>query len=162
MDQQELREWEHRCIQEEPPWCTASCPLHVDVRAFVGQLARSEPAEALKVLRRTMPVPGILGRICDAPCEKDCKRSEAGQAIRIGALERACVCQDAEAQKLLPLPARGKRVAIGGSGLSSLAAAWDCLRKGYGVTIFEPGARAGASLAAGYPDLLPGRWWKGK
>ena len=35
MDQKELREWEARCIQEEPPACRAGCPLGVDARAFV-------------------------------------------------------------------------------------------------------------------------------
>lgn len=157
MDQQELRRREDQCIQDELPWCAAACPLHIDVRAFVGHLARSDRKEALGTLRRTMPLPNILGRICDAPCEEHCKRSEAGEAIRIGALERYCVCQGSEPQKLLPLPPRGKRIAIAGSGLSSLAAAWDCLRKGYGVCIFEPGKRPGGSLAEGYPDLLP---WK--
>lgn len=155
MDQQELRQREEKCIQEEPPWCSAACPLHVDARAFIAHLARDDAAEALKVLLRTMPLPNILGRICDAPCEARCKRSEAGETIRIGALERFCVSQDAEPQKLFVLPSRGKRVAIGGSGLSSLAAAWDCLRKGYGVRIFEPGESPGEALALCYPDLLP-------
>jgi NADPH-dependent glutamate synthase beta subunit-like oxidoreductase len=155
MDQQELRQREEQCIQDEPPWCSAACPLHVDARAFIGHLARDDAAEALKVLRRTMPLPSILGRICDAPCEAPCKRSDAGEAIRIGALERFCVCQDAKPQKLFVLPSRGRRVAIGGSGLSSLAVAWDCLRKGYGVRVFEPGEKPGEVLALGYPDLLP-------
>ncbi len=155
MDQQELRQLEDRCIQEEPPWCTATCPLHVDVRAFVGQLARGNGAEALGTLRKVMPLPNILGRICDAPCEERCKRSEAGQAIRIGALERFCVRQEAEPQRLFTLPARDKLIAVAGSGLSSLAVAWDCLRKGYSVRVFEPGKTPGVSLAEGYPDLLP-------
>ena len=43
------------------------------------------------MLRKTMPFAGILGRICDHPCELRCKRRECGEAIRIGALERACV-----------------------------------------------------------------------
>lgn len=157
MDQQELRQREEQCIQDEPPWCSAACPLHVDVRAFVGCLAREDETGALKVLERTMPLPGILGRVCDAPCEVPCKRSCAGEVIRIGALERFCVCRrgSAETQKLFLLPPRGKRVAIGGSGLSSLAAAWDCLRKGYGVRVFEPRERPGEALARRYPDLLP-------
>jgi len=157
MDQQELRRLENQCIQEEPPWCSAACPLHIDVRAFVGQMARGDWAESLKTLRRTMPLPNILGRICDAPCEERCKRSEAGEAIRIGALERACVGQDADPQKLLLLPAKGKRIAIVGSGLSSLTTAWDCLRKGYGVCAFEPGKRPAEHLADRYAGLLPWR-----
>lgn len=51
MDQKALRELEYRCIQEEPPWCTAACPLHVDARAFAGHMAQERWADAWKVLR---------------------------------------------------------------------------------------------------------------
>jgi len=154
MDQQELRRLENQCIQEESPECTAACPLHIDVRAFVGHIARGDWIESLKTLRKTMPLPNILGRICDAPCEGRCKRSEAGGAIRIGALEKACIRQHAEPQKLFLLPPKGKRVAIIGSGLSSLTVAWDCMRKGYSVHIFEPGRIPGKHLCEHYPDSL--------
>jgi hypothetical protein len=82
MDQQELRALEHRCIQEEAPECTAACPIHVDGRAFVGHVAKGEWPKAWKVLRKTMPFPGILGRICDAPCRLRCKRGRPATPSR--------------------------------------------------------------------------------
>ena len=155
MDQQELRELEYHCIQEEPPWCTAACPLHVDARAFVGHVAGDRWTDAWKVLRKHMPLPGILGRICDAPCQASCKRGDAGDAIRIGPLERACVQTEPPPWRVLPLPAKGKDVAVAGSGLSSLTAAWDLVRKGYAVTVFEAQERPGASLLRLGPQQLP-------
>ncbi len=155
MDQQALRQMEKRCIQEEPPWCTAACPLHVDVRALAGHIGSGRWEEAWMLLRRHMPLPGILGRICDAPCQEPCKRNEAGGAIRIGALERACVQTDAPVVRIQTLPAKGKRVAVAGSGLSSLSAAWDLVRKGYAVTVFEARDRTGAPLRQLASDLLP-------
>jgi glutamate synthase (NADPH) small chain len=155
MDQQELRRLENQCIQENLPECTAACPLHIDIRAFIGQIAQGNWAESLKVLRRTMPLTNILGRICDAPCEQRCKRREAGEAIRIGALEKACVKQKAVRQRTQRLPAKGQRVAVAGSGLSSLTVAWDCIRKGYGVRIFEPGRALGELLRNQYSGILP-------
>ena len=74
MEQDTLREWEHKCIQEEPPECTAACPIHVDARLFVKEMGRGDREAAFKVLARTMPFPGILARICDHPCELKCKR----------------------------------------------------------------------------------------
>lgn len=147
MEQQELHRLENQCIQENPPECTAACPLHIDVRSFIGQMARGNLSESLKVLRKTMPLPNILGRICDAPCEERCKRQEAGEAIRIGALEKACVRQKTASQRMVLLPIKGKRIAVVGSGLSSLTAAWDCLRKGYIVRIFETGEGPGRAFA---------------
>lgn len=155
MDQHELRKLENQCIQEESPECTAACPLHIDVRAFVGHLARGDWVESLKTLRKTMPLPNILGRICDAPCEDRCKRAEIGESIRIGALERVCVSQKAAPHRLFLLPANGKRVAVVGSGLSSLTVAWDCMRKGYSVRVYEPGKNLGEHLGVLYSRQLP-------
>jgi glutamate synthase (NADPH/NADH) small chain len=154
MDQQGLRMLEHRCIQEEAPECTAACPIHVDGRAFVGHVAEGEWPEAWKVLRKTMPFPGILGRICDAPCRRRCKRGEAGDPIQIGDLERACVATPPPAGRIQPLPRKGKTVAVIGSGLSGLTAAWDLVRKGYSIRIFEPGSRLGGPLRATPPHRL--------
>lgn len=154
MDQTELRQWEQRCIQEEPPECTAACPLHVDVRALNGHLREGRWDDGWQILSRTMPLAGILGRICDAPCETRCKRNEAGGAIRIGALERACVNQAGGGYRIVPLPAKHKTIAVIGSGLSSLTVAWDLVRKGYKLTLFEPGPEPGAGLAARHADRL--------
>ncbi|MBU2551881.1 MAG: 4Fe-4S dicluster domain-containing protein [Proteobacteria bacterium] len=154
MDQEELRRLEYQCIQDEPPWCRAACPLHVDARAFAGHMARGNWDEAWKVLRRTMPLPGILGRVCDAPCRDRCKRSEAGDPIEIGALERFCVSRPSPRQRIQPLPAKDSKVAVIGSGLSGLTAAWDLSGKGYPVEVFEPGPRPAARLLERYPGLL--------
>jgi glutamate synthase (NADPH/NADH) small chain len=146
MDQLELRKWEDRCIQECAPECTATCPIHVDARAFVGSIARGDWTDALKVLNKTMPFPGILGRICDAPCQVECLRGKAGDPIQIGGLERTCVVSTTYEQRVQVLPGRDKKVAVLGSGLSSLTAARDLLRKGYDVTLFEPSDELGGRL----------------
>ena len=61
MDQKQLRALEFKCIQEEPAECVATCPLHVDARTFVGLTSRGQWDEAWKILRKTMPFPGIPG-----------------------------------------------------------------------------------------------------
>ncbi|MFH0994674.1 MAG: 4Fe-4S dicluster domain-containing protein [Pseudomonadota bacterium] len=155
MDQKELRFLENRCIQEEPPECLAACPIHVDARAFLGHMARGASLEAWKVLRKTMPFPGILARVCDAPCRDRCKRGKVGQAIEIGRLERACVTTPAPKQRVLALPKKEKRIAITGSDLDSLTAAWDLSRKGYGIILFESGEQFGGCLLAIPEAILP-------
>ncbi|MDA8140212.1 MAG: 4Fe-4S dicluster domain-containing protein [Desulfobacteraceae bacterium] len=156
MEQSDLKQWEQRCIQEEPPECTAACPLHVDARAFVRHVRDGRWREAWQTLARTMPLAGVLGRICDAPCQARCKRGEVGDAIRIGALERVCVAQAQENYRFTPLPSKGQRIAILGSGLSSLTAAWDLIRKSYGVTLYDAGDRPGAALQAQHAPILSG------
>ncbi len=153
MEKSELQDWEYKCIQEEPPQCTAGCPIHVDARLFVKQVSREEWDDAFKTLSKTMPFPKIVGRICDHPCEPVCKRGEAGEPISIGALERACIETTREKVKGVMLSRKKLRVAVIGSGLSSLTVAWDLLRKGYQLTIFEPGGRLGGTLWE-YPETL--------
>jgi glutamate synthase (NADPH/NADH) small chain len=155
MDQRELRELEDRCIQEDAPECTAACPLHVDARAFVGLMMRDQWEDARRVLHKTMPLPSILGRICDAPCQKKCLRGKVGDPIQIGALERVCVTLTEQEQRVQSLPGRDKKVAVVGSGLSSLTAAHDLARKGYAVTLFEPTDELGGRLLEIHEALLP-------
>ncbi len=155
MDKARLEEFEHRCIQEEPAECVAACPLHVDARTLCIEMARGAWPEAWKVLRKSMPLPAILGRICDHPCEIRCKRRERGDPIRVGALERACVQTPELPGKTLPMPRRDKRVAIIGSGFVALTAAYDLARKGYPVTVVDPAERVGGPLVHFPPAELP-------
>lgn len=155
MDQKELRELEKQCIQEEAPECVAACPIHVDVRTFIQDIQKGEWHGAWKTLQKTMPFPSILGRICDAPCRERCKRREVGDPIDIHELERACVSRPGPAFRIPPIPRKGAHVAVVGSGLSSLTTAWDLLRKGYAVEIFEPSEQPGSGLRNVPPHVLP-------
>ena len=76
MEQIELRALEDKCIQEYPPTCTATCPLHVDVRALAAAAGRGDFTAARAVLQRVLPFPGIISRVCDQPCAAVCKRSD--------------------------------------------------------------------------------------
>lgn len=154
MDQEHLRTLERACVQEQPPRCLAACPIHVDARALCGHAAKGDWNAAWKVLHRTMPLPGLLARLCHAPCQESCLRARAGDGIRIGLLERAVVSQPAPAQRLIPLPAKDSYVAVLGSGLSGLTLAWDLIRKGYGVTIIDPGEQLGQTLVGEHPGLI--------
>ena len=63
MEQSELREPEHLCIQEEWACCRAACPLHIDARSLCQALAEGDVNKARTILEKTMPIAGILGRI---------------------------------------------------------------------------------------------------
>jgi Fe-S oxidoreductase len=147
MDQQTLRQWESRCIQEEQPYCQAACPLGVDVRAMLDRLAAGEADAARKVLERGLPLPGLLGLACEAPCEAACKRREAGEALAIGRLERFLVTHARPGGKPMKLPGRGLSAVILGRGPAALVCAWDLLRKGHGATLYSLGRPLGGVLA---------------
>lgn len=155
MEQAQLRAWESLCIQEQPAWCVAACPLHVDARAFLARAANGDWAAARKILERTMPFPGILGRICDHPCQAVCKRGEAGGAVEIAAVERACVGLAGLQSKPLVLPQKSFRVAVLGAGLAGMTVAWDLARKGFAVALHCARDHVGGGLAERYAGRVP-------
>ena len=91
MDQKRLREIEARCTQESPARCRAACPFDLDVRLFMARMAEGKTGEARKLLERHLPLPGIMARICDAPCEHVCLRRDLGGSIAMHGLELACM-----------------------------------------------------------------------
>lgn len=155
MEKNELMEWEDKCIQEEPPECTASCPLHIDVRLFVKNMGLGDWDAAYKVLCKAMPFPGIMGRICDHPCELKCKRGEVEEPIAIGALERKCVKNVHGKKKVQLLPKKDTHIAVLGAGLAGLTTAFELLKKGFFVTLFEKSNRLGGNLWDIPEYLLP-------
>ncbi|MCD4689123.1 MAG: 4Fe-4S dicluster domain-containing protein, partial [Desulfuromonadaceae bacterium] len=155
MEKEQRIAWEAKCTQDEPPACSSSCPLHIDVRQFMQQLADGDNKAAYQTLKKTMPFPGILGRICDHPCEAACRREEAGEALAIGSLERFCVEQYGAPDPVKPLPAKSKKVAVLGAGLAGLTAALDLLSKGIRVAIYEQDQQLGSALHSYSEQVLP-------
>ncbi|MBP1753297.1 MAG: aldehyde dehydrogenase, iron-sulfur subunit [Geobacteraceae bacterium] len=155
MEKNELVAWEYKCIQEESPECTSACPLHVDARLLLKEIQKGDWDAAYKVLNKTMPFPGILGRICDHPCEERCKRGPVGGPIAIGALERLCVEKHTGRKRVQLLPRKNHRIAVLGAGLAGVTAAWDLLKKGFVVSVFESGDRLGGSLWDLSEQMLP-------
>ncbi|MFC2031517.1 NAD(P)-binding protein [Chloroflexota bacterium] len=135
------------------PPCKEACPAHIDVQGYVALIGQGKHAEALALVRRTIPFPGVIGRVCDHPCEPACNRSEYDQPIAICSLKRFVADLEDEPA---PLPAiearRDQTVAIVGAGPAGLTAAHDLAVLGYGVTIYEALPVAGGMLAVGIPD----------
>lgn len=156
MDHKQLRELEAKCIQECPPACITSCPVHVDVRLFVAEMKAGNFDGAFDIYRKNVPFPGIIGRICDHPCQNACKRGEVGDAICVADLEKACVQMSKVTPKRITiLSKKDKRVALVGGGLSSLAAAVELAGKGHPVVVFEAKNRLGGSLWEIPEEVLP-------
>ncbi len=153
MDQAGLRKLEAQCVQEEPPSCTAECPLHVDARTFCTLMNEGNWSKAWGILTRTLPLPGVLSRLCHGPCMDACLRSKKGGAINLPALERFCAVQVTKPVRSIPMPAKGKRVCVLGGGLAGLSAASDLVRKGIKVVLHS--SKPGLELAEADSSPLP-------
>jgi len=131
--------------------CKLACPAHLDAQGYVALIANGRYKEALDLIRERMPLPSVVGRVCQAPCETECKRQKLDDPVAICALKRF-VADLSTPDAPRPLPRiRKEKIAVIGSGPAGLSAAYDLVRMGYGVTIFEALPVAGGMLAVGVP-----------
>ncbi len=109
--------------------------------------------EALEVITKTLPLPGVIGRICPHPCEEKCRRGGVDEPIAICALKRFAADQiDLNDLPLPDITPRDEKVAIIGAGPAGLTAAYFLAKDGFKVTIFEALPVAGGMLRVGIPD----------
>ncbi len=155
MDQDGLHQLEEQCIQEHTPACSATCPARVDVRGICSEIEKSDFPAALKLLRKTIPFPGIISRICDEPCRSACVRKNAGESVAIAQLERSCVEFGGPPASLPYIPKRDNYLAVIGGGLFGLTAACDLAKKGYEITIFEKKDNIGGAIRSISDEVLP-------
>jgi NADH-quinone oxidoreductase subunit F len=143
-----------RAIISSP--CQHTCPIGQDVPCYIGLIAQGRFGEAVELVRRENPLPGICGRVCTAPCEEKCRSGAGGgDAISIRALKRFLADHErAKGPALTPPapPPRAEQVAVVGSGPAGLTCAYYLALEGYRVTILESLPVAGGMLATGIPD----------
>lgn len=141
--------------------CQWACPAHTDVPEYIRLIAQGRFTDAYLVNRRSNVFPGILGRVCDRPCEPACRRGRVEEKpVAICRLKRVAADHKEEYRDRLPaIPAikNGKKIACIGAGCASLTVANDLMPLGYEVTIFEQFAVAGGLMRTNIPSFrLPG------
>ena len=106
---------------------------------------------------RSNVFPGILGRVCDRPCEPACRRGRIDkEPVAICRLKRvAADLKDDIAERLPKVPAvkNGKRIACIGAGPASLTVARDLAVIGYDVTVFDSGTKPGGMVRTQIPKF---------
>jgi heterodisulfide reductase subunit A-like polyferredoxin len=131
--------------------CGLTCPAHINVQGYVALIGAGKYKESLSLIWENLPLPGVLGRICPHPCEKECNRKDLDKPVAICELKRFIADQIKE----IPIQkeeAKEERVAIVGSGPAGLTAAAYLAQKGYPVTIFEALPVVGGMLHTGIPS----------
>jgi NADPH-dependent glutamate synthase beta subunit-like oxidoreductase/ferredoxin len=137
--------------------CQWACPAHTDVPEYIRLIAQGRFTEAYMVNRQSNVFPGILGRVCDRPCEPACRRGRIEQKpVAICRLKRVAADHRDDVSGRLPKIPRvknGKRVALVGGGCASLTVANDLMPLGYEVTIFEQYGEPGGLMRTNIPSF---------
>jgi heterodisulfide reductase subunit A-like polyferredoxin len=132
--------------------CGLTCPAHINVQGYVALIGAGKYSEALSLIRENLPLPGVLGRICPHPCEKECNRKDLDHPIAICELKRFVSDQVKTGISIQKEEVKEERVAVVGSGPAGLTASAFLAQKGYPVTIFEALPVIGGMLYTGIPS----------
>lgn len=146
-----------RCLNCKHRPCVSGCPVNIAIPDFIQCMAEGRFEDAYQVIAKTSALPAVCGRVCpqETQCESKCVRGIKGEPVAIGRLERfAADYHNAHSKaEKVNIKQNGKRVAIIGSGPSSLTCAGDLALMGYGVTVFEALHIAGGVLVYGIPEF---------
>ena len=135
--------------------CQWACPAHTDVPEYIRLIAQGRFTDAYLLNRHSNVFPGILGRVCDRPCEPACRRGRVeSKPVAICRLKRvAADLRDDVSGRLPKIPKlkNGRRIACIGAGCASLTVANDLMPLGYEVTIFEQYGEPGGLMRTNIP-----------
>ena len=120
-------------------------------------IAQGDFSGAYMENRKSNIFPGILGRVCDRPCEPACRRGRVEEKpVAICRLKRVAADNRDDITAMLPTApetSNGKKVALIGAGCASLAVANDLAPLGYEVTIFEALKTTGGLMRTNIPQF---------
>jgi formate dehydrogenase beta subunit len=137
--------------------CQWACPAHTPVPEYIRLIAQGRFTDAYMANRRSNVFPGILGRVCDRPCEPACRRGRVEEEpVAICRLKRVAADHRDDVTELLPKkPAQtnGKKIALIGAGPASLTVANDLAPLGYECTVFEGMHRPGGLMLSNIPSF---------
>ncbi len=135
--------------------CQTNCPAYMDIPLMNRLLASGQVEEALRVVKKDIALPAVLGRICPAPCERAGRRRQVDTAVSICMLKRYSADDDLDRPStFMPdkTPSNGKRIGILGTGPAGLSAAYFLLQKGYACVLYDKNPLPGGALRYAIPD----------
>jgi len=144
------------CHRAATPPCTAACPGGLNVWRYVNLAVVGRFEEALEVVRKTTPFAGVLGYVCTRPCEANCERGNIDMPVAIRSIKAFLADYEMKAGRKKTTPVKktkNDKVAIVGAGPAGLSCAYDLIRQGYPVTVFESSSKAGGLMRWGIPEF---------
>ena len=143
--------------------CQWGCPTQTNIPEYIRLIAQGQYTEAYLLNRESNVFPGILGRVCDRPCEPVCRRARVDvdhlrweEPVAICRLKRvAGDLKDDFKDFLPPVPGKknGKKIACIGAGCASLTVANDLLPLGYEIDVFESLHKMGGLIRSNIPKF---------
>ncbi|MEM1588302.1 MAG: FAD-dependent oxidoreductase [Candidatus Bathyarchaeia archaeon] len=135
--------------------CQHACPVNLNIPGYISLIKEGRIEDAYKLIKQRLPFPSICGRVCHAPCEKKCRRSQIDEPMAIKYLKKFVADWAIEKNITYTPPILKKKntkVAVIGAGPAGLTCAYYLAIYGYDVVVFESSNAAGGILRWGIPE----------
>ena len=137
--------------------CQYACPAHTSVPEYIRLIGQGKYDEAFHINWISNVFPGVLGRICDRPCEPACRRTRVEETpVAICRLKRVTSDykdKSTEFRPDVPAEKNGKKIALIGGGPASLTVARDLLPLGYEIDLYDDQSKAGGFIRTQVPSF---------
>ncbi|MCZ6722890.1 MAG: FAD-dependent oxidoreductase [Gammaproteobacteria bacterium] len=135
-----------------PAPCQVACPIGTDAPSYIGYIWEGKFDEAFEAITATNPFSSICGRVCDAPCEPACRRTDSDGPLQIRNLKRFVMEKLGASWEPQPVAVtRSESIAIVGAGPAGLTAAQQLAEAGFSVHVYEMTDRLGGMMIWGIP-----------
>lgn len=145
-----------RCVQ--CGMCHDSCPAHMHAPEYIRAIWEQDLEEAVRQIYRTNPFAHVCGRVCTRRCESACSIGVRGEPVAIRWLKRYAM-DNVSHERIRAIVGEqrsdfisGCKVAIVGAGPAGLTAAFDLVRNGHQVTVYEAMPEPGGMMRYGIPS----------
>jgi formate dehydrogenase (NADP+) beta subunit len=138
--------------------CQFACPAHTPVPEYIRLISEKRYTDAYMLNWVSNVFPGVLGRVCDRPCEPACRRGRVEkEPVAICRLKRVCADnRDLGVMARFPAIPRkknGKKIALIGGGPASLTVARDLLPLGYEIDLYDDQEKGGGFMRSQLPSF---------
>lgn len=129
--------------------CEYNCPIKIPTQKRFSLLRAGRIKEALELVLDYSPFPAsVCGQVCPNLCLSNCSRGNFDEPLDVKML--GSLSKDIKAK---PTEVTHKeKIAVIGGGVAGISAAWQLLRKGYEVEIYEADDKIGGKLSQVIPE----------
>lgn len=151
LNQTQIKVEVDKCLGCKNALCEKSCPLHLSAKKFIQLYKDKNYSSLINYLYSVNPFAEICGYICPNKfCMNNCNRKLIDNSVNIRSLQQIFSNKYKYLIGYNKIQTNNKKIAIVGSGVAGLTAAWYLANKGYLIDVYEKSNKIGGEL-----NLIP-------